>query len=767
MGPWIGRRQARVEDERFLRGRGRYTDDISFTGEVFAAFVRSPLPHGRIVSLDTTAAARARGILAVLTGADYRAQGLAPIDHKPNPADAVDPRRRALFDASGRTFDGIPHWPLAETETSYIGEPVAMVIAESAAAAEAAAERVRLELEELPSCLSVEKAFEDEANLLFDMRTGDACAFAAARASAAHVVTHRFSTNRICNAQMEPRSAIGLFENGAYTLVSGNQGVSRLQAVFADCLRVPAARLRIVCPDVGGGFGPRTYPYSEQICVLWAAAHVGRPVRWTSTRAEAFLTDYAGRDSIAEATICLDTHGNMLGYAVDFVSNIGAQTVAYVTAANSMRMLPTVYRVPVLDGRVRGVRTHMVPTAPYRGAGRPEANHIMERMIDIAAARCGLDRIELRRRNLVRHEDLPYTTAAGLPLEGLDPPAYLAAALEAADVAGFASRRAESERRGMLRGLGIANHLEAPVGAPIERVVLRIVENRVDCVVGTQSSGQGHETSFAQVVCDLLGVGVDDVRILYGDTREVANGGGTHSDRSLRYVATLAKKAADRMIEAARVLAAPLLQVTVDSVTFDNGIFRAEGGGEIALLDLARQTGGVLAEPFAEEMFGRIPAFPGGCAVCEVEIDPETGAYGIVRYTAVDDVGTIVNPMIVEGQAHGGIVQGLGQVMSEGMEHRDGALLTGSFMDYALPRASDLPFFDVRHMNVPTMGNFFGIKGGGEGGNVPVTSVVINALCDAIGGDVIDFDMPVTAQKVWRALRDRSTRQRHVGAGDI
>ena len=756
MGPWIGRRQARVEDERFLRGRGRYTDDVRHAGEVFAAFVRSPVPHGRIVALDIEAAKREPGVLCVLTGADYRTQGLAPIDHKPNPADAVDPRQRALLDASGKPFGGALHWPLAETETSYIGEPLARVIAETAAAAEAAAERVRLEIEELPACLSVESALDDGANLLFDMRIGEAAAFARAREAAAHVVTHRFTTNRICNAQMEPRGAIGLFEDGAYTLVSGNQGVSRLQTVFSECLRVPAAHLRIVCPDVGGGFGPRTYPYSEQICVLWAARHVGRPVRWTSTRAEAFLTDYAGRDSVADATLCLDEQGNMLGYAVDFVSNIGAHSVAYVTAANAMRMLPTVYRVPALDGRVRGVRTHMVPTAPYRGAGRPEANHIMERMIDIAAARCSFDRILLRRRNLVRHEDLPYTTAAGLPLEGLDPAAYLEAALVAADVAGFAVRRADSETRGRLRGLGIANHLEAPVGAPIERVVLRIVDNRVECVVGTQSSGQGHETSFAQVVCDLLGVPFEDVRIIYGDTREVVNGGGTHSDRSLRYVATLARKAADRMIEAGRALAASLLQVATKEVHFVKGVFCAGCGGEIALLELARQAGGALAEPFAEEMFGRIPAFPGGCAVCEVEIDPETGTYEIARYTAVDDVGTIVNPIIVEGQAHGGIVQGLGQVMSEGMVHRDGALLTGSFMDYALPRASDVPFFEVRHMNVPTAGNFFGIKGGGEGGNVPVTSVVINALCDAIGGDVDDFDMPVTAPKVWRALRHRS-----------
>ena len=758
MGPWIGRRQARVEDERFLRGRGRYTDDVSTAGEVFAAFVRSPVPHGRIVSLEVQAAAREPGVLRVLTGADYRAHGLAPIDHKPNPADAVDPRQRALLDASGTPFGGILHWPLAEKETSYIGEPVAMVIAETAAAAEAAAEHVRLEIEELPACLSVDSALDDAAKLLFDMRIGDASAFARARQRAAHVVTHRFTTNRICNAQMEPRGAIGHFEDGVYTLVSGNQGVSRLQTVFSECLRVPAARLRIVSPDVGGGFGPRTYPYSEQICVLWAAAQVGRPVRWTSTRAEAFLTDYAGRDSVADATLCLDDHGIMLGYAVDFFSNIGAHTVAYVTAANAMRMLPTVYRVPALDGRVRGLRTHMVPTAPYRGAGRPEANHIMERMIDIAAARCGFDRIELRRRNLVRHEDLPYTTAAGLPLEGLDPPAYVEAALEAADVAGFASRRADSERRGLLRGLGVANHLEGPVGAPIERVVLRIVETKVECIVGTQSSGQGHETSFAQVVCDLLGTAFEDVRIIYGDTREVVNGGGTHSDRSLRYVATLAKKAADRLIEAGRAQAAPLLQVASERVIFENGIFRAEGGGEIALLDLARQSGGALAEPFTEEMFGRIAAFPGGCAVCEVEIDPATGTFEIARYTAVDDVGTIVNPMIVEGQAHGGIVQGLGQVMSEGMVHRDGTLVTGSFMDYALPRASDVPFFEVRHMNVPTAGNFFGIKGGGEGGNVPVTSVVINALCDAIGGDVDDFDMPVTAPKVWRALR-RSAKQ--------
>ena len=756
MGPWIGRSQRRVEDERFLSGNGRYTDDLRFPGEAFAAFVRSPVPRGRILALDVDAARHAPGVLAVLTAADYAADGLAPIDHKPNPADAVDPRRRALVDAQGIPFEGSLHWPLAEREVGYIGEPVAIVVAETASQAEAALELVRLEIEEGSASLTLDVS--DLRDVLFDMRIGDADAFTTAKRSARHVVHHRFATNRICNAQMEPRAAIATFEDGRYTLFSGNQGVSRLQSVFAECLRVPVERLRVVCPDVGGGFGPRTYPYSEQIGVLWAAARLGRPVRWTSTRSEAFLTDYAGRDSLADATLCLDADGVMLGYAVDFVSNIGAHTVAYVTAANAMRMFPTVYRVGVLDGRVRGVRTHTVPTAPYRGAGRPEANHIMERMIDIAAARCGFDCIELRRRNLVQRATLPYTTAAGLPLEGLDPPAYLEAALEAADVAGFQARRADSAARGRLRGLGVANHLEAPVGAPIERVVLRIVDHRVECVVGTQSSGQGHETTFAQIVCALLGVPFDRVRIVYGDTREVTNGGGTHSDRSLRYVATLAKKAADRMIDAGREAAAPLLQAVPADVVFQDGHFRVEGGGEIDLLDLARQSGGELAQPFTEEMFGRIAAFPGGCAVCEIEIDPETGACEIARYTAVDDVGVVVNPMIVEGQAHGGIVQGLGQVMSEGMVHADGSLLTGSFMDYALPRASDVSFFDVRHMEVPTAGNFFRIKGGGEGGNVPVTAVVINALCDAIGGDVDDFDMPVTSQKIWRALQRKKTR---------
>ncbi len=761
-GSMIGRAVPRREDERFITGMGSYTDDRHFNGELHAVFLRSRVAHGKISRLSTVSAVRMPGVRAILTGTDYIADGLQPVDHLPNPADILDIRKRALIDADGKDIPGRPHWPLPQHEISHLGEPLAMVIADSMAAALDALEAIDLEIEELPAVQDISGALKagGDEHLFFDIINGDAAAGDEIFRTAAQVISHTFTTQRIVNCQMEPRAAIGLFENGNYTLVSGNQGVSRLQMQLAQALGVPLEHLRILTPDTGGGFGPRTYLQPEQICVLWAARKTRRPVRWTSTRHEAFLSDYQGRDSLATMTLALDQAGHFLAYRADFSSNIGAYSVAYVTAANAMKMFPTCYRIPHLDVRLRGVRTHTVPTAPYRGAGRPEANHLIERMIDIAAVRLGMDRIALRQKNILRPRDLPYISAAGQPYDAVDFPLYMKRALELSGWKGFARRRAQSGRVGKLRGIGFANHMEAPVGAPVERLKIHIHDDSIELVVGTQSTGQGHETTYAQIASDLLGVPFDRITVSMGDSATVSMGGGTHSDRSLRYVSTLAKRAADKMIAAGVKAAAAPLQTSPDDVAFENGVFRSVSQrSEITLFELARHAKGIGDVEFptsvSEDFIGRLTVFPGGSAICEVEIDPGTGETQVVNYCAVDDVGQIVNPMIVAGQAHGGIAQGLGQAAREGVAYSDGQVLTATFMDYAITRAADAPFFKLNHVEAPVHNNPYRIKGGGEGGNTPVTAAYLNAVCDALGAACADIDMPVTAQSIWTFLQSQ------------
>jgi carbon-monoxide dehydrogenase large subunit len=578
-------------------------------------------------------------------------------------------------------------------------------------------------------------------------------------------VRHTFDTNRIVNCQLEPRSAIGIHdrESGEYCLISGNQGVTKLQMSIAPALGVGKEKLRVVCPDVGGGFGPRTYVYSEQVIVLWAARRIGRAVRWTSTRSEAFLTDYQGRDNLTYATLALDKRGRALAYRLEFYANIGAQTVAFVTPANAMRMLTTVYDIPVAHGLIHAIVTNTTPTAPYRGAGRPEANHFIERMFDLAAQTLNMDRAEIRRRNIVGHRDMPFRSAMGLTYDSGDFRGYMEKALDHADWAGFKLRRRDARRRGRLAGIGMANHIEGPVGAPIERVVVSLQDDgSVDVVVGTQSTGQGHETTFAQVTADQIGVPFETVSIRFGDSAFVTLGGGTHSDRSLRIAGALIVQAAEEVLAKARAPAAALLQCDVSDLEIANGYFCVAGTQRaIHVTEVARAcASGDLPEELRQKLtatkdfFGRIPAFPGGCAICEVEIDPDTGAVEVMRYSTVDDVGRAVNPMIVEGQTHGGIVQGIGQALFEGVRFQDAQVVTGSFMDYGIARADDVPSFEARRSEDPTALNVLRVKGAGEGGIAPVTAAVTSAICDALQNrEIRDLPMPITAADVWRALR--------------
>lgn len=720
---YIGRALPRVEDGRLLTGAGRYTDDESYPSEAWCAFVRSPHAHARILKI---AAPHGRGVLAVLTGADYAADGLQPIDHVPNPMDVHDIERRA-FDNPRQS----PQWPLARDAVRYVGEPLAAVIAETADEARDAAERVEVEYQPLAL----------EETVCFDYAFGDAAAVEAALRGAAHVVRHEFASQRVANCQLEPRSAIGVFDAQGHTLVYGSQGAVLHKQMLAKVFGTD--RVRVISRDVGGGFGPRNYLQPEAVVVAWAAKRLGRPVRWTASRSEAFLADFQGRDARVQAALGVDRDGRIVGYDVRVRGDLGAHTVSFVPLSNFRNILTTVYRVPAVSLRVQAVTSNSVPAVPYRGAGRPEAHHVIERLLDMAARRAGIDRAEIRRRNLVRKTDLPYRTPMRLVFDSGDFAGYMERALRMADYAGFAARKG-----GRLRGIGVANYVESPVGSPRERVELHLTPRGVEIISGTHSTGQGHETSFAQVAADRLELPIEQIRLRTGDTAFVKAGGGTHSDRSLRFAGTLIVAAAAKLIEKARQAAATKLEAQAADLVYREGEFRIAGTDRaVGLLELA---------PLAadEDINARIPAYPGGAAVCELEVDRDTGSVRILRYVSVDDVGRVVNPSIVDGQTHGGIAQGVGQALFEGVA-RDGAgqVLTGSFMDYGIARADNLPSLETALAEDPTRGNILGVKGGGEGGVVPATAAVINALCDALGVD--DVPMPATPERVWRILRER------------
>jgi len=721
----IGQRLPRVEDDRLLTGRGRFTDDEKEARQAWCAFVRSAHAHARIAAIRAAAAARAPGVLAVLTGADYAADGLQPIDHVPNPLDMHDITKRA-FDQPKQW----PHWPLARDKARHVGEPVVAVIAETLEQARDAADLVEIDYEPLPA----------DETLCFDYAFGDAAATEAALARAAQVVRHEFPIQRVANCQLEPRSALGTYDGG-YTLVTGCQGPVLLRSLLSKVLG--SDQVRVVTRDVGGAFGPRTYLQPEQITVLWAARRLGRPVRWTSSRSEAFLADFQGRGATIQAALGFDAEGRILGYEFHARGDVGAHTVSFVPLNNLRNILTTAYRIPAVSLRIQAVSTNTVPAVPYRGAGRPEAHHAIERLLDLAARKLVIDRAEIRRRNLVTRSELPYRTQTQLVLDAVDFPRYMQRALEMADYKGFAARKQGARRP---RGIGIANYVESPVGAPRERVELHLTKAGVEIIAGTQSTGQGHETSFVQVAADQLQLPLEKIRLRTGDTAFVKAGGGSHSDRSLRFAGTLLVCASRKLLEAGRQTAATRLEVRADDLVYEEGVFRVAGTDrEVALLDLA---------PLAadEEINARIPVTPGGCAVCEVEVDPDTGAVAVLRYVTVDDVGQAVNPAIVDGQTHGGIAQGIGQALMEGVAFDAGKqLLTGSFMDYGLPRADSLPRFETTLAEEPTTNNPLRVKGGGEGGVVPATAAVINAVCDALG--IEDIAMPATPQRVWEVMQ--------------
>ena len=776
-GPWIGRPLPRFEDLRLVRGAGRYTDDVSLPGEVFAAFARSPHAHAVIRNIDATTARAMPGVLLVLTGEDYIAAGFGGFAQGVVSADAVEWKRPAFMASMGHLVHDKPHIPFAVGKARFPGEPVAMVVAQTREQARDAAEAVEVTYDVLPAVVDGPTALAPGApalwddvpgNLALDADVNDRTGVAEAFASAAHIVEESFRSQRTVTAQMEPRAALGEYDaaSGNYLLTTGCQGAHRMRMAICAAMNLPQERLRVVVPDVGGGFGTRTNSYTEQLGVLWAAKIVGRPVKWTGDRNECFLTDYQGRDSVTRGKLALDANGRILAYDVEIVSNIGAHMVTYTPLHNGWRVGTTVYDIPKAGVRLLGAMSNTVPIAPYRGAGRPEATLVIERLLDMAASDMGIDRIELRRRNMIGRAALPYRSASGLTYDSGDFLGNMDRAIDLGDWNGFEARRIAALARGKLAGVGLANYIETPVGAPHERVELAVnPEGRVELVVGTQTTGQGHETSFAQVVADLMGVTPYDVKLIYGDTALVESGGGSHSDRSMRLAGALMVEASDAVIAQGKLVAAALLEVFAGEVSFEDGFFQTTRNNQrLDIFDLARAIAAnpalpdELRMPLAAKktLNGRIPAHPTGCAVCEVEIDPETGEIEMIQYATIDDSGQPVNPLILHGQVHGGVVQGAGPALGEGVAYDpdSGQVLTGSFMDYAMPRAAMFPMFKVDLTEDATRGNPLRIKGGGEGGTTPASAVIMNAVLHALAPlGVRHLDMPATPERVWAAIK--------------
>ena len=769
-GPYIGRPMPRFEDLRLLRGAGRYSDDISMPGQAMAVFLRAPHAHALIKRIDTSKAKAMPGVLAVLTGTDYVSDGLKGALQHPNPGDAIDIKVRA-FRPSTRPVAEERQYPIVPDRVRYPGEAVAMVVAETAWAARDAAEAIEVDYQVLPAATDIRKAVGAEPlwpaaadNIALDQEFGDRAAVEAAFAAADLVVEQEFRNQRIVNCQMEPRSGVGSYDaaSDSYTLISGNQGVHVPRMVLAESLGLPPDKIRFVCPDVGGGFGLRNNLYPEQAAILWAAKRIGRPVKWTNDRSESFLTDYGGRDLVTKAKIALTRDGRITAYRVDHMGTTGGQTVTYVPLSNAYRVATTAYAIPLMHMRCRAVMTNTVPTAPFRGAGRPEATLVLERLIDLAAARLGIDRVALRRKNLIKRDQLPYRTASGLTYDSGDFTGNMRTILDKADWNGFVKRKRDSKKRGKLRGIGISNYVETPVGIPHERVEVTVQPHgKVELAVGTQSTGQGHETSFAQVMADLLGVTPEDIRFIGGDTALIASGSGTHSDRSMRLGGTLMFQASADVLGQAKAVAARILEVAEADINFSDGMLVTPNSNRrLTIFDVAQaidQNPALGQKLHAKATFtGRIPAYPTGCAICEVEIDPDTGAIEIMRYASIDDAGQAINPLILHGQVHGGIAQGVGQALLEDVVYAEdtGQVLTGSFMDYALPRAEHLPSFEVELAEDATFGNPLRVKGGGEAGITPALAVVMNAVMDALKDYGIEhIDMPATPQRIWSTIQ--------------
>ncbi len=765
----IGQPATRKEDARFLTGRGRYVADIDLVRQAHAVFIFSPHAHARIRAIDRTAAEQAPGVYAVLTGEDWAADGLG----------ALEPEIMAE-DMGGPKGYRSSHPPLAQGRVRYVGERVAVVIAATEAQARDAAELVAIDYDILPAAASVADALRPEAPLVhqgaggnasFTMRMGNPEAVAPAFERARHVARLALYNNRITAVTMEPRGCVAEHDRGTgrWTLYTSTQNVHGVRQTLAHrILHVPESRIRVIARDVGGGFGMKGNLYPEEAVVVWAARRIGRPVKWIPSRSEALLGDAQARDQRVEAELALDADGRFLALRWTGSHNVGA----YVEGAGaipilfSLKLASTVYDIPAVAVTSSLVFTNTAPTAPYRGAGRPEAVYIIERLVDRAAREMRLDPAELRRKNLIRPDAYPYQTRTGWVYDTGDYAAALAKCQALADWRGYAGRQARSKAAGKLRGRALTYYVDN-TGVFNERMELRFdPSGEVTILAGTLSHGQGHETSYAQMVADWLGVPNDQIHLAQADTDEVAIGRGTYASRSMMIGGSALRAAADEVIERGRRLAAHFMEADTADIAFADGAFTIAGTdrsmpiGQVAQMSFipvglpaALGVGLQGAGAFSSDT----PSFPNGCHICEVEVDPETGAAALDRYAVVDDIGTVINPLLAKGQIQGGVAQGAGQALVEDIVYdRDsGQLLTGTLMDYAIPRADQMPVIAIDFSPVPSTTNPLGAKGVGEGGTVAATPTVMNAILDALAPlGVADLPMPATPERIWRALRD-------------
>ena len=763
----------RSEDAPLLTGRGRFTDDLGVAGQAHAAFVRSTVGHAEIRGIDVTGAMRKPGVVGVFTGRDLAADGLGAI-----------PPVASLAGRGGTPMVAAAMPPLALDRVRYVGEPLAIVVAETAAQARDAADAVVAELAERPAVADVERAMAPGApaiwpqapgNIALDWTDGDAAAVEAAFARAAHVERVRLLDTRLAPSALEPRAAIGQWDAaaGRYTLIASTQGVAVVRRLLAEgVFKVPPSTIRVLTHDVGGGFGMKVQAYPEYAALLYAARRTGRPVKWCATRVESFLADTHGRDGVLEGELALDARGKFLALRARTFVGIGAYVSTYAAifaTSNTKNCLSSVYVLPAIQIDVKMVLTNAAPLGPYRGAGRPEALYLVERLIDAAAAAMGIDRVELRRRNLIPPSAMPYRAPNGQVYDSGEFEAALDEALALADWQGFPARRAASERAGRLRGIGLGCFLEVAGGILDETVDLRFEDDgTVALRTGVQAMGQGHLSTFPPLVAQRLGVDVRAVRLVEGDSDAVPAGTPSVASRSMMMAGSAALLACDAAIEKGRRLAARLFEAAVFDVEFANGRFQVAGTDRaIGIVDLARRARAMPGLP--EDLAGGLDgtarfvspqmSFPNGCHVCEVEIEPITGVVTVVGYAAVDDVGNVVHPTIVAGQIHGGVAQGLGQVLGEGVVYDErGQLLTASFMDYMIPRADDMPDLRVGHHGVPCTTNPLGVKGAGESGVAGSLPSAVNAVLDALASrGVRRLDLPMTPARVWAALRDAAT----------
>ncbi len=754
----LGQSVTRIEDAALVRGAGRYADDVEIAGAAHASIVRSPHAHAKIIGIDTGAAAKAPGVLAILTGADVASDRLGYI-----------PCLVPVTNLDGTARGDTPRPILARGRVRHVGDPVAVVVAETLAQARDAAELIAIDYETLPAVVDTHAATRPGAPLAWDEIAGNVCfdvgagqskaAVEAALARAAHVTRLELVNNRLVANPLEPRAALAEYDpaTGRSTLYTPSQGPHVIHDQVADAiLKIGKDKLRVISGNVGGAFGMKIFLHPEQPIVVWASRRLKRAVRWTGDRSESFVSDVQGRDNYSVAELALDGDGRFLALRVTTWANMGAYLSNYAPFIPQLAvpMLSGVYRIPAIYANIKGVVTNTVPVDAYRGAGRPEAIYLVERIVDAAARELGIAPDELRRRNFIRRADMPYQTPVESRYDSGDFAGVMSRAIEKADWKGFAARREQARGNGKLRGIGLAMYIERCGGGPGDTVVVKVdPAGSVTLFSGMQDNGQGHTTTFVQLLSEKLGLDASRIRVVQGDT-DIVPAGMTGGSRFLAIGGIASMSAADEVIGKGKEAAASLLEAAPSDIEYGDGEYRIAGTDrKVSLFDVAKKTGGLQAQ------HTRTPeayTYPNGCHVCEVEIDRDTGETRIVRYSVVDDFGRAINPLLLEGQVHGGTVQGIGQALLElGIyDPESGQLLTGSFMDYAMPRADNVPSFDCGFHHSPCVTNPLGVKGAGEAGAVGAPPAVINAVVDALNSvaGVKHIDMPATHEKVWRAL---------------